>query len=289
MTGKSPSTTGAGSEGALTKAPFNALPPIIDLNAALVSYLLTGDAVFVTAAGYVGPHFRVDHDVSLLVPEVWSRMSAAERDARFLIDGGYLEKCGDFEHDGRQVRASLLGYRITKRFVAAFFGRVFNHPGTVFTDAMLRPELQDIDIFADGMENIVATQKRVAQSYFADGSIDDACPPLRALLHIMAQDLFEGKSLDHPEIRALFTRDNMLASDWYAARLEAKKAANIRHWARHVRTLELFVAKPNYAEESARLGIPDRLERARRNLDAVRSPDYIKSLRGTLGVQPLTT
>ena len=36
MTGKSPSTTGAGSEGAMTKGPFNALPPIIDLNAALV-------------------------------------------------------------------------------------------------------------------------------------------------------------------------------------------------------------------------------------------------------------
>jgi hypothetical protein len=34
MTGKSPSTTGAGSEGALTKGPFNALPAIIDLNAA---------------------------------------------------------------------------------------------------------------------------------------------------------------------------------------------------------------------------------------------------------------
>ena len=42
MTGKSPSTTGAGSEGALTKGPFNALPPIIDLNNALVSFILTG-------------------------------------------------------------------------------------------------------------------------------------------------------------------------------------------------------------------------------------------------------
>ena len=58
VTGKSPSTTGAGSEGALTKGPFNALPPIIDLNAALVSYLLTGDSVFVTATGYVGPHLQ---------------------------------------------------------------------------------------------------------------------------------------------------------------------------------------------------------------------------------------
>src|SRR5690606_3329532 len=42
MTGKSPSTTGAGSEGALTKGPFNAMPSIIDLNNALVSYLITG-------------------------------------------------------------------------------------------------------------------------------------------------------------------------------------------------------------------------------------------------------
>src|SRR6185369_2134204 len=84
MTGKSPSTTGAGSEGALTKGPFNALPPIIDLNNALVSHLLTGYATFVTAAGYVGPRARVDHDISLLVPEIWCRMSPEERDPKFL-------------------------------------------------------------------------------------------------------------------------------------------------------------------------------------------------------------
>ena len=42
MTGKSPSTTGAGSEGALTKSPFNALPPVYDLNASLLSYALGG-------------------------------------------------------------------------------------------------------------------------------------------------------------------------------------------------------------------------------------------------------
>src|SRR6185437_14868750 len=85
MTGKSPSTTGAGSEGALTKGPFNALPPIIDLNNALVAWLLTGHNGFVTAAGYVGPRFRIDHDISLLVPEVWCRMSVKERDPGFLI------------------------------------------------------------------------------------------------------------------------------------------------------------------------------------------------------------
>ena len=112
MTGKSPSTTGAGSEGALTKGPFNALPPIIDLNNALVSWLLTGHQGFVTAAGYVGPRVRVDHDVSLLMPEVWCRMTPEERDPKFLIDNQYLERCADFDFNGKRVLASRLGYEL---------------------------------------------------------------------------------------------------------------------------------------------------------------------------------
>ena len=139
MTGKSPSTTGAGSEGALTKGPFNALPPIIDLNNALVAWLLTGHDGFVTAAGYVGPHVRVDHDISLLVPEIWCRMTPEERAPRFLIDNHYLEKCEDFAHAGERVLASRLGYRINARFVHAFFGRVFNHPSAVFTERDASP------------------------------------------------------------------------------------------------------------------------------------------------------
>jgi hypothetical protein len=44
LTGTSPSTTGAGFEGALTKGPFNAIQTTADLNNALVSMLLTGYA-----------------------------------------------------------------------------------------------------------------------------------------------------------------------------------------------------------------------------------------------------
>jgi hypothetical protein len=138
MTGKSPSTTGAGSEGALTKGPFNALPPIIDLNNALVSWVLTDYHGFVTAAGCVGPKARMDHDVSLIVPEVFCRMVPEERDPKFLIANHYLDKLEDFEHNGKKVLASRLGYRINARFIHYFFGRVFNHPHAVFTDAMLR-------------------------------------------------------------------------------------------------------------------------------------------------------
>ena len=287
MTGKSPSTTGAGSEGALTKGPFNALPPIIDLNAALVSWLLTGHDGFVTAAGYVGPKVRVDHDISLLVPELWCRMSVEERSPKYLIEHGYLEKCADFEHRGRPVLAGRLGYRINERFVHAFFGRLFNHPGAVFTDPMLRPELQDLEIFVDGIDNIVTTQKRVAQMYFDDGSIAQACPPLQALLHIMLNGTWEGKSLEHPEVRRLFTREALLASDWYAARLAAKQQVDIRLWKRHIKYLERFGKKPSYSEEASRLGIPARLERARAALKQAESAEYLASLQGTLGVQPL--
>ncbi len=287
MTGKSPSTTGAGSEGALTKGPFNALPPIIDLNNALVSWLLTGHGGFVTAAGYVGPKMRVDHDISLLAPELWCRMAAEERDSKYLIAEGYLEKCADFEHAGKKVLASRLGYRINARFVHAFFGRVFNHPHSVFTDEMLRPELQDIEIFVDGMDNIVSTQKRVAKMYFEDGCVNQACPPLKALLHIMLHDQWEGKGLDHPDVRRLFTRDYLLASDWYAARLRAKQAVDRQLWRKHVGYLDRFLKRPHYGDEAQRLGIAARLEHAKKTLEAVEAPSYLEALTGTLGAEPI--
>jgi hypothetical protein len=287
MTGKSPSTTGAGSEGALTKGPFNAMPPIMDLNNALVSFVLTGHNGFVTAAGYVGPKVRVDHDVSLIVPEVFCRMQPNERDPKFLIANHFLDKLEDLEHNGKKILASRLGYRINVRFVHAYFGRVFNHPHAVFTTEMLKPELQDVGVFADGMDNIISTQRRVAQMYFDDGSIKQACPPLRALLHIMLDDKWEGKHLDSPEFRILFTRENLLASDWYALRLKAKQKVDQHLWKRHVEYLNHFLRKPSHEDVAETLKIGERLTRARKTLEQVESPDYLKRLQGTLGAEPV--
>ncbi len=278
MTGRSPSTTGAGSEGALTKGPFNAMPPIIDLNHAYIANLRTGAHGFVTAAGYVGPDLRVDHDVSLLVPEIWSRMTEEERDPAYLIKNGFLEKCNDLVVEGRTIRTSRLGYRITRRFVRAFFGRVFNHPQSVFTDEMLRPEKQDLAVIVDGMDNIVETHKRVAEHYFNDGSIEMACPPLKVLLHIMRDDQYEGKLLSDPKIRSLFTLESMLSSDWYAAHLKKRRDNEVRLCKRHIAYLEEFLAKASYAEEAERLSIPARLAQAKEWLKHVESKDYIAGL-----------
>lgn len=287
ITGKSPSTTGAGSEGALTKGPFNALLPIYDMNNALVSYLATEQPAFITAAGCVGPNFRVDHDISLLVPEIWCRLKQEEADPKFLIENGYLEKCTDFEHKGKTVKASLLGYRITDKFVRNFFGRVFNNPETVLDESMLKPELQDMDTFAEGMDTTVAAHKMAAENYFADGSIDMACPPLKALLHIMVAGNYEGKTLEDPEIRGMFTREAMLESDWYKERLQSQQAADIALWERHVAYLKSFLAKESHFAVAKRLGIESRLTAAKEQLAKVSSAQYLTDLIGTLGRQPV--
>lgn len=286
MTGKSPSTTGAGSEGAMTKGPFNALLPIHDLNAALVSYLTTGYSGFVTAAGYVGPHVRVDHDISMLIPELWCRMTVAELDPQKMIENDFLEKCEDVEHGGTTALASRLGYRITRKFVRTYFGRIFHNPHKVITDKMLRPETQSMDVFMDGMSNIVETQVRVASAYFEDGSSDLACPPLRALLRIMRDGQCDGKGLEHPDIRRLFTRENMMASEWYADRLRAKQGKDVELWERHESYLTGFLAKESHSAEAVRLGVSARLEQVRKSLGEMRDPAYLEKLKGTLGAAP---
>ena len=286
LTGKSPSTTGAGSEGALTKGPFNAILPIHDVNAALVSFLLTNYHGFTSAAGHIGRKYRIDHDISLLVPEIWSRMFIHEREPEHLIKNGYLEKVEDFVHDGKLIEASRLGYRVTESFVATFFGRMFSASETVFTPDMLRPELQSIDDFIDGLDNIIETQRRVALNYFQDGSIDAACPPLKALLNIMAYGEFEGKTITDPAIRALFKREAMLDSEWYQARLDAKVKVDQALWTRHIAYLESFLAKPNYQSELKRLCIHKRLETAKATLAQVNSPAYRTSLIGMIGADP---
>jgi hypothetical protein len=139
----------------------------------------------------------------------------------------------------------------------------------------------------DGVDNIVEAQQRVARRYLEDGSVDEACPPLRALLHIMAEGHYQGKDVHHPEIRAIFTRESLLASDWYRERLETKQARDQALWQRHVLSLETFLTQESHADVAARLRIAERLEQAREKLEWVASPEYLESLRGTIGADPM--
>jgi hypothetical protein len=285
LTGRSPSTTGAGSEGALTKGPFNALLPAADLNGALVDFVLTGYAGFSTAAGHIGPNVRVDHDISLLIPELWTRLSPAQRDPEFLIETGYLEKVKDFEHKGRPILASRLGYRITSKFLHDFCGKIFDNPARVFDEAILRPETQDLETFVDGVNNIVEAQQRVAKAYFTDGCINQVCPPLQALLRIMAGE--QGEQISSPSLRAMFTRDYLLGSDWYSQRLLTRQQRDIALWTRHVTYLQHFLGRESHCDVAQRMDITSRLENARRKLREVSAGEYLTLLSGTIGADPL--
>jgi phosphoenolpyruvate carboxykinase (diphosphate) len=283
LTGKSPSTTGAGSEGALTKGPFNAVSATADLNTALVSFILCGYGGFSTAAGYIGSKRRIDHDISLLIPEIWSRLPVEQRCPKYMIEHGQLEKLEDFEHQGKTVYASRLGYRITERFVHTVFGKVFNYPTAVFDEAMLKPETQDMDSYVDGINNVYEAQQRVAQQYFEDGSIDDACPPLNALLHIMAQSEYEGKTIDDPAIRNLFTREYLLQSDWYQERLSIKQQRDSQLWQRHQDHIEHCLTDKDRYDSASYQALEQKLEKTGQILAKISSTDYLDNLQGTLG------
>ena len=288
VTGKSPSTTGFGTEGALTKGPFNALLPSADLNNALLSFILGQYAGFSSAAGYVGPDYRVDHDISLLVPEIWCRLSTEEADPAYLIREGHLEKVEDFDYQGRKIPASILGYRITHKFVHYFLGRIFNNPNFVFPEAMLRPEKQSLEAFIEGVDNLMTTHQQVAQHYLADGSVNTLIPPLQALIHIMANGSYElqGKKIDRnsPEFRKMFERDTVLESSWYQNRLRKKQNWDLWLWQRHEEELLRFARQSGSDSPLARrLKIDAKLKKIRAEIKRISSDAYLTSLIGTIG------
>ena len=103
----------------------------------------------------------------------------------------------------------------------------------------------------------------------------------------MAYGSVGGRDASHPEVRALFTRESLLASDWYQERLAVKQQRDVALWQRHVRSLTEFLARAGHREEAERLGIGRRLERARAELERVGSPAYLQGLVGTIGADPV--
>ena len=287
VTGKSPSTTGAGSEGALTKSPFNAILPIHDLNAALVSYASTGQGAFITSAGYVGPKYKVNHDISLLIPEIWSRLRDFENDPKEMIEKGLLEKVPAFSYHEQELPTSYLGYRITRRFTHEFLGRIFTDPVSVFPEDMLKPELQDEAQYADSINNLVEAGKLVAQRYFDDKSIEKACPPLKALLTIMVEGNWEGKGINDQAVRSLFDPSNILKSDWYADRLKTRIDVTQNYWESRTDYLNNFMKNPVNKNSCEKLSVKQRHEFCLNALAQLKNkPDAIKRIHGCLGTDP---
>jgi hypothetical protein len=287
LTGKSPSTTGAGSEGALTKGPFNSLVPTTDLNNALLSFILTGYGGFTSAAGHIGRKYRMEHDLSLLVPELWARMGSEEREPEFLKARGYLERVEDFEYEGELVSASRLGWRITPLFAANYLGRIFDTPSSVFAEDMLRPELQSMPDFVDGVRNIVEAQAKSAAAYFEDGSVEAAIPPLKAVLHVMAYGHFEGKSIHDPALRSLFDRASVVSSSWYRERLVSYRDREVEYMAASVGRLRTYLAESAEPGSVVARRAKTELARAEERLAVLGRDEYLEMIEGSIGLDPL--
>ena len=147
----------------------------------------------------------------------------------------------------------------------------------------MKPETQDLASYVDGIDNVYEAQQRVAQLYFQDGSIDDACPPLKALLYIMAEGQFGGKTISDPAIRFMFTREYLLESDWYQQRLEIKQQRDSKLWQQNKAYIQQQLAKTEQNDVSIRAMLMQKLEVAERMLVEINNPAYLKHLHGTLG------
>ncbi len=188
-------------------------------------------------------------------------------------------------YNGETILASRLGYRINDRFVRRFFGRIFDNPTKVFDESTLCPESQDEDAFADGIQYITGAHRTVAQAYLEDGSVNEMVPPLRALIHIMANDEFEGMKLTSPEFRRMFERDYVLQSDWYRERLATKQGRDIAHWTRQLEYVSAYETGLEESDPSWRQEVESRHQYVQEQLDNVKSAAYLDALTGTIGAQ----
>jgi len=140
-----------------------------------------------------------------------------------------------------------------------------------------------MEAYVDGINNIVEAQQKVAQAYLDDGSIDDACPPLQAVLYIMAEGKYQGKTIEDPSIREMFTREYLLNSDWYKERLAIKQTRDAALWQMNRNYIEQKMDESNESDTESWADLQGQMENAEQMLEWVNSDTYLERLQGTLG------
>ena len=137
-----------------------------------------------------------------------------------------------------------------------------------------------------GGPNTIAGKRTSASPTTPPRPVGSGHAPLRGLLEIMAEgQTSEGWTLGSPEFREQFTRESVLASDWYAARLDVKQAADVAHQQLGLDRLREFSAAPENEQVSQRLHLQDRIADAETDLAALIEAGYRESLVGTIGRQ----
>jgi hypothetical protein len=84
----------------------------------------------------------------------------------------------------------------------------------------------------------------------------------------------------------MFTRESLLASDWYRKRLRVKQSRDIALWKRHLKSLEAFRAANEDGSFPDSLNLEARFTAALTQLDHVSAGAYLDELVGTIGADP---
>ena len=105
------------------------------------------------------------------------------------------------------------------------------------------------------------------------------------LIEIMAEGSTQGRGVEDAEVRRMFTREYLMASDWYGDRLRAKQTRDVALWTRHVRAIEEFRDSGSGAGFGG-FDIESRLAESRKQLTRVSAPEYLSELEGTIGADP---
>ena len=102
----------------------------------------------------------------------------------------------------------------------------------------------------------------------------------------MAEGNYEGKSIDDPEVRALFDRDDVLASSWYRARLEAYRDREAAYIAASVDRLRRYLAESAEAGSVAARRARAELARTEERMVVLGQAGYIDMIVGSIGLDP---
>jgi hypothetical protein len=76
-------------------------------------------------------------------------------------------------------------------------------------------------------------------------------------------------------------------SEWYKKRLICKQQKDIAYWENSIDYLKKVINEPNYKEAAERMNLNTELNNAINKLKEVKSDDYLDSLYGTIGADPL--
>ena len=103
----------------------------------------------------------------------------------------------------------------------------------------------------------------------------------------MANGEFDGLTITDDELRHMFTRDYLLSSSWYHERLVKKQQIDIAMWERHAEYLRVNMSRTGREDVVQRLDLEGRHRYAQEQLIAAKSAQYVDSLVGSLGADPM--